>query len=112
MTMQMYEYQLEAVKTRNDSADLVYLTGKLAIEGAEASQIALKAHYHHKPLDAGHLIEELGDALWYIANAADMLGVTLEELATLNIAKLRQRHGESYNPAHYQALNLFDGGSA
>lgn len=100
--MQMYEYQLEACKTRNDNADLLYLTGKLASEGGEALQLVLKQRYHGKPLAVGELIEELGDSLWYIANAADMLGVTLEDLAQRNIAKLRQRHGESYNPAHYQ----------
>lgn len=100
--MQMYEYQLEAVKTRNDSADLLYCVIGLSGEAGETLEMLKKHVYHKKPLDAGHLIEELGDALWYIANAADMLGVTLEELASLNIAKLRKRHGESYNPAHYQ----------
>ena len=106
--MQMYEYQLEAVKTRNDSADLLYLTGKLANEGSEASQHMLKHVYHHAPLYRDYLLKEAGDALWYIANIADMLGVTLESIADANIAKLRQRHGESYNPAHYATPTLFE----
>lgn len=101
--MQMYEYQLEACKTRNANADLLYLTGKLASEGGEALQLVLKERYHGKPMESEDLIEEAGDCLWYIANIADMLGVTLEYLADANIAKLRKRHGESYNPAHYQA---------
>lgn len=110
--MQMYEYQLEAIKTRNDNADLLYLTGKLSAEAAEASQHVLKQRYHGKPLNTAELLEEIGDCLWYIANVCAMLDVTMEMVAADNIAKLRKRHGESYNSAHYQALNLFDGGSA
>ncbi len=38
---------------------------------------------------------ELGDQLWYIANAAKELGYTLEQIATMNIQKLldRQQRG-------------------
>jgi NTP pyrophosphatase (non-canonical NTP hydrolase) len=39
--------------------------------------------------------EELGDCLWYMALAAAEFGVTLEEVAQQNLAKLaaRQRAG-------------------
>lgn len=34
---------------------------------------------------------ELGDVLWYIANIANELGLTLEHVAVYNIAKLQSR---------------------
>jgi len=37
------------------------------------------------------LIEELGDALWYIADASRILGFDLEVVASANLAKLANR---------------------
>lgn len=96
------EYQKQAVATLKPNTDLVYTTGKLQCEAGELSQYALKAQYHGKPLQRNAAIEELGDVLWYAAATAEKLGTTLEEVAQLNIAKLRERHGAQYNPEHYQ----------
>ena len=35
--------------------------------------------------------KELGDVLWYVSNLASDLGLTLDEIATQNIDKLRDR---------------------
>lgn len=37
------------------------------------------------------LADELGDVLWYVANAASELGTTLEHVANYNLHKLSQR---------------------
>lgn len=37
------------------------------------------------------LIAETGDVLWYVANIASVLGVTLEEMASRNVNKLMAR---------------------
>lgn len=37
------------------------------------------------------IVKELGDVLWYIANAAGDLGYTLEDVAYFNMAKLESR---------------------
>jgi NTP pyrophosphatase (non-canonical NTP hydrolase) len=99
--MDIRQYQDEAEKTLNDSADLVYLSGKLMSEASEILQPALKHKYHGKPLDADGIREEVGDCLWYIAALCSLYGWELEEVAAENIAKLRARHGEHYNSAHY-----------
>ena len=43
------------------------------------------------------MIEELGDVLWYCAELACGLGVTLEEVAMKNIGKLRRRYPEGFS---------------
>jgi len=38
------------------------------------------------------IAKELGDILWYVASMCDNLGLDMEEVATMNIEKLRSRH--------------------
>ena len=99
--MMMDTYQIEAKATRQPSADLNYCAGKLMVEGGEVYQHVLKRDYHHKPLNTTEMVGELGDVLWYLANTCDLLGISLEYVAMQNITKLRERHGQQYNPAHY-----------
>lgn len=39
------------------------------------------------------LVDEAGDCLWYVANLASELGMSLADLAKANIKKLEARHG-------------------
>ena len=97
------EYGMEAEKTLNDNADEVYLSGKLVSEAVEIFQPALKHQYHGKPpLTDDEFDEEIGDALWYLFVMARQRGRDMDNIARKNIEKLRQRHGERYNAAHYQ----------
>ena len=41
--------------------------------------------------DRAALAAELGDVLWYLAQVATELGLSLDEIATKNIAKLQDR---------------------
>jgi NTP pyrophosphatase (non-canonical NTP hydrolase) len=41
--------------------------------------------------DAKEIALELGDALWYLSMIAAEIGVTLEEIAEMNIKKLESR---------------------
>lgn len=48
-------------------------------------------------LDYAHLIEEAGDIAWYLAELAAGLGITLEEILTRNIEKLRRRYPQGFD---------------
>lgn len=100
--MTFNEYQQEAIKTVQPTADAVYLAGKLTCEAAEIFEPILKWRYHGKTLNRDEILEEIGDLTWYCAVLADKLGASFDDVLSDNIAKLRQRHGEQYNAAHYQ----------
>lgn len=57
-------------------------------------------HAHDRALHAfrDKLRKELGDVLWYVAAIATGAGMTLEEVAEANVAKLRARYPEGFSP--------------
>jgi NTP pyrophosphatase (non-canonical NTP hydrolase) len=69
--------------------------GLAGAAGEVADQIK-KSQYNGRELDTEKLLEELGDALWYLQYIAGSQGWSLEYIAWWNLVKLKQRH-----PAHY-----------
>ena len=57
-----------------------------------------KYMYHGHDIDYDHMAEETGDVLWYLAEIADALGMTLEDIARRNIDKLRKRYPDGFDP--------------
>lgn len=68
----------------------------LAEEAGEVAGVVKKSQYNGRGLDLERLEEEAGDALWYLTQVADTLGMTLAELAYSNIKKLHARHPGKY----------------
>ena len=48
--------------------------------------------YQGHELDREKMIKECGDVIWYVAELAAGLGMTLEDVCQLNINKLRRRY--------------------
>jgi NTP pyrophosphatase (non-canonical NTP hydrolase) len=99
MTTTFAEYQTEARKTAkypNRLKNLAYPTLGLAGEAGEVANIVKKIQrdFAGEITDEirAKLKDELGDVLWYISSCADELGLTLEEVARFNVAKLAERH--------------------
>ncbi|GHJ56082.1 hypothetical protein Nm8I071_53890 [Nonomuraea sp. TT08I-71] len=44
-------------------------------------------------IDRAGIAKELGDVLWYVAVLADHLDLSLDDIATANLAKLASRQG-------------------
>lgn len=76
--------------------DLMHACLGLVSESGEFSDALKKEHAYGRPLDVTNLREELGDILWYVALGCRALNVTMEEVAQVNIAKLRVRYPDSF----------------
>jgi len=64
-------------------------------EGGEFLEIIKKMVFQGKPWNDDnreHLIIELGDLLWYVAQATQALGVSFEEVIETNVKKLEKRY--------------------
>lgn len=56
--------------------------------------------YYGKELNTANVKEELGDLMWYIAQACRALNITIEDLMTSNLNKLKFRYPERYTDFH------------
>lgn len=64
-------------------------------EGGEFLEIIKKMVFQGKPWNNDnreHLIIELGDIMWYVAQACNALGVTMDEVVATNLNKLMKRY--------------------
>jgi NTP pyrophosphatase (non-canonical NTP hydrolase) len=118
-----YEHFVDEV-TSDASKDFVYLADRLVeldakganierlltagvginAEGGEFLEIIKKMVFQGKPWNDDnreHLIIELGDLLWYVAQATQALGVSFEEVIETNVNKLKKRYPGGEFDIHY-----------
>ena len=71
-------------------------------EGGEFLEIIKKMIFQGKPFNEDnrhHMIIELGDIMWYVAQACVALEVSIDEVIAGNVTKLEKRYpGGSFNP--------------
>ena len=73
-------------------------------EGGEFLEIIKKMIFQGKPFNEDnkeHLIIELGDLMWYAAQACIALDVTMDEVLDRNITKLSKRYPTGTFDAYY-----------
>jgi len=78
------------------------LTAALGItaEGGEFAEIIKKIIFQGKPVDEHtiyHMKRELGDVMWYIAQACIALECSLEDVIYMNIEKLESRYPDGFD---------------
>ena len=99
--MLVNDYQKEAMTTLNPALDkkdvLINSVMGLCGESGEAIDIVKKWLTQGHDLDKEHLIKELGDIAWYLAEAATALDVPLETVLQGNLDKLRQRFPNGFS---------------
>jgi NTP pyrophosphatase (non-canonical NTP hydrolase) len=96
--MTFEEYQIEARKTAvypNQDNNFIYPTLGLAGEAGEVAEKIKKVIRDNNGIvteeKKAEIMKELGDVLWYIANLSKELGISLEDVASKNIEKLKSR---------------------
>ena len=92
------------VELNREGANIERLTTSgvgLAAESGEFLEIVKKMVFQGKPWNSDnreHLIIELGDVMWYVAQACMALDVDFEEVLEMNVKKLEKRYpGGSFN---------------
>ena len=89
--MNFDDYQKLAISTAiyPEEYKIIYPTLGLCGESGEVAEKIKKHVRDGKSLNG--LKKELGDVLWYIAALAEDLGISLQDIAELNIQKLSDR---------------------
>ena len=98
--MKLNEYQLLAGRTMNpllsiEETEAHALCG-LAAEVGEIHSLYQKTYQGHA-MDYIALTEEMGDALWMLAELATVIGVKLEDIAVQNIDKLKRIYPDGFD---------------
>ena len=99
--MLVNDYQEAAMTTLNPALDkkdiLINSVMGLCGESGEAIDIVKKWLMQGHELDKDHLIKELGDVAWYLAEAATALDIPLETVFQGNLDKLHQRFPNGFD---------------
>lgn len=101
--MNLNEYQRLAWRTAKVfdilPMDLAHASLGLVTETGEFTTEVKRAVIYGKEISEEmrqHMVEELGDIMWYIALAATHLDTTLSTIAKQNVAKLAERFPDKY----------------
>ncbi len=76
----------------------------MCAEAGEFTEVVKKIVFQGKPVNEEnlfHLKRELGDIMWYIAQACMGLNVSLDEIIEMNVEKLSARYPEGAFDVYY-----------
>lgn len=91
------DYQKVAASFFPEEPELTtYLLG-LGGEAGEVLDLFKKHLGHGHPLSRDAVVKELGDVLWYLSAIALMQGISLQEVARENLAKLHKRYPNGFS---------------
>ena len=76
----------------------------MCAEAGEFTEVVKKIIFQGKPVNGEnlfHLKRELGDIMWYVAQACMGLNVSLDEVIEMNVDKLKARYPGGEFDVHY-----------
>jgi NTP pyrophosphatase (non-canonical NTP hydrolase) len=77
-------------------------------ENGELQDAYKKYLFYGRELDRVNLLVELGDLLWYVGLLCNVLGVSLEQVMEINIAKLKLRYAGKFTETKANDRSLAD----
>lgn len=95
--MTLNEYQQHALETaiHPDDRRIIYptlgLTGEAGEVADKVKKVIRDAHEEFTPEKKLEIVKEIGDVMWYCATLARDLGYELDDVAQMNVDKLRSR---------------------
>tara|TARA_R100001443_G_scaffold17729_1_gene28244 strand:- start:641 stop:1048 length:408 start_codon:yes stop_codon:yes gene_type:complete len=98
--------RLSELEVRDDCNVPQLLTAALGIsaEAGEFTEVVKKIFLQGKPYNEDnefHMKRELGDIMWYVAQACMALDITFDEILEMNVEKLSARYPEGTFDVHY-----------
>ena len=76
----------------------------MSAEAGELTEVVKKIVFQGKPVNEEnlfHLKRELGDIMWYVAQACMGLDTTIDEIIEMNVDKLKSRYPGGEFDVHY-----------
>jgi len=112
--MKLNEYQELALRTRNENLsqpqELCNYALGLTGEAGEVADHIKKGVFHGHEMNRHKIAKEIGDVLWYAANLSNIIGMSLEQVATMNVTKLMKRYPEGFSKE--KSLNRLENAAA
>lgn len=98
--------RLSELEVRDDANVTQLLTAALGMsaEAGEFTEVVKKIFLQGKPYNEEnvfHMKRELGDIMWYVAQACMGLNISLDDIIEMNVDKLKSRYPGGEFDVHY-----------
>ena len=98
-------YRLQELESQGFSSErLLTAAVGMSAEAGEFTEVVKKIIFQGKPVteeNLFHLKRELGDIMWYVAQACMGLDTTIDEIIEMNVDKLKSRYPGGEFDVHY-----------
>jgi NTP pyrophosphatase (non-canonical NTP hydrolase) len=99
--LKLNEYQELALRTHNIDLPQVQAFCNYALgltgEAGEVADHIKKGVFHGHEMNRHDIAKELGDVMWYVSNLAKLINFTLDDIAIMNVNKLKKRYPEGFS---------------
>ncbi|MGP6207118.1 nucleoside triphosphate pyrophosphohydrolase family protein [Cuniculiplasma sp. SKW3] len=91
------KYEEQQKRTAGPRSNLINAALGLCGESGEVADLIKKVEFQGHSFNRDKIIEELGDILWYLSEAARAINSNLSEIAQANIDKLKKRYPKGFS---------------
>ena len=100
-----FVYRLQELEGEEFPAErLLTASVGMCAEAGEFTEVVKKICFQGKPVNEDnlfHLKRELGDIMWYVAQACIGLNISLDEVLAMNVEKLSARYPDGAFDVHF-----------